>query len=289
MNAIYQSCEIIKEDDILKKIEICGRTCYQSGSKITETSSKDFVSKLLTLGHESVFEHIWLELILSSYDFGKLYRYHCEKVVKEGKESFIFFNPMRVSIIGNIRAIRDLTKRTGYNFKILYDLYPELFPDSRESKIFLDSKLITNPNITTVKFTTNRNVSHQLVRHEAEISQESQRYVVPSGKDKDSDKGMKFIIPVQFIQDGKVNKDLVGYNIWKHSCINSERDYMKLKDLRFPPQLCRNVLNSSIKTEIVMTCLNTQWEHIFRERLTNGADPQTRNLMQGFYNEFSNK
>lgn len=42
---------------ILKRIEQAGRICYKSENKITETSAKNFVAKIITMGHESVIEH----------------------------------------------------------------------------------------------------------------------------------------------------------------------------------------------------------------------------------------
>ncbi|ODS31856.1 MAG: thymidylate synthase flavin-dependent [Candidatus Scalindua rubra] len=49
--------DIINGDEILKKIEKAGRTCYKSEEKIITNSSKDFVRKILASGHESVIEH----------------------------------------------------------------------------------------------------------------------------------------------------------------------------------------------------------------------------------------
>ncbi|MCK9578613.1 FAD-dependent thymidylate synthase [bacterium] len=40
-----------------KHIELCGRTCYQSYSKITEDSSSRFIRMILENEHESVLEH----------------------------------------------------------------------------------------------------------------------------------------------------------------------------------------------------------------------------------------
>lgn len=45
-------------EQILKKIELCGRTCYKSEDKITEDSAKKFVTMLVNHGHESVLEHV---------------------------------------------------------------------------------------------------------------------------------------------------------------------------------------------------------------------------------------
>jgi len=60
MRIIPASFEIIDKidgDKILKQIEIIGRVCYKSEDRITSTSSKQFIQKLLNSGHESVIEH----------------------------------------------------------------------------------------------------------------------------------------------------------------------------------------------------------------------------------------
>ncbi len=60
MRIIPASFEIIDKidgDKILKQIEIIGRICYKSEDRITPTSSKQFIQKLLNSGHESVIEH----------------------------------------------------------------------------------------------------------------------------------------------------------------------------------------------------------------------------------------
>jgi thymidylate synthase, flavin-dependent len=60
MRIIEPSFEIldeIKGDEILRKIEIIGRVCYKSEDRITEDSSKKFISGILKNGHESVIEH----------------------------------------------------------------------------------------------------------------------------------------------------------------------------------------------------------------------------------------
>lgn len=44
-------------DTILKHIELCGRVCYKSEDKITETSAQTFVNNIIKQGHEAVLEH----------------------------------------------------------------------------------------------------------------------------------------------------------------------------------------------------------------------------------------
>lgn len=60
MKLIKASFEILTPIDgeqILKNIEIAGRTCYKSEDRITEDSSHKFVQMLLGRQHESVIEH----------------------------------------------------------------------------------------------------------------------------------------------------------------------------------------------------------------------------------------
>ena len=42
---------------ILQHIERCGRVCYKSEDKITETSAQAFVGNIIKRGHEAVLEH----------------------------------------------------------------------------------------------------------------------------------------------------------------------------------------------------------------------------------------
>lgn len=47
----------IDGNEILNKIERAGRTCYKSEDKISVDSSKQFIKKIMRIGHESVIEH----------------------------------------------------------------------------------------------------------------------------------------------------------------------------------------------------------------------------------------
>lgn len=61
MKVIQQSHEILympPKEEILKYIELAGRTCYKSENHITENSAQDFVKKVIDRGHESVIEHM---------------------------------------------------------------------------------------------------------------------------------------------------------------------------------------------------------------------------------------
>jgi thymidylate synthase (FAD) len=53
----YSIMQIMNWSDPLQLIEMAGRTCYKSESKITKDSSKKFVKMITERGHESVIEH----------------------------------------------------------------------------------------------------------------------------------------------------------------------------------------------------------------------------------------
>ena len=55
MKLIEPSVEILEQSSglngIYEQIEIAGRTCYKSEDKITETSAKDFVDRMVASKH----------------------------------------------------------------------------------------------------------------------------------------------------------------------------------------------------------------------------------------------
>ena len=60
MKIIKPSIEILDDlnpEEILKKLELCGRVCYKSEDKITPESAIKFISNIVKRGHESVIEH----------------------------------------------------------------------------------------------------------------------------------------------------------------------------------------------------------------------------------------
>lgn len=60
MKIIKPSVEILDDlnpEQILKKLEMCGRICYKSEDKITTESASRFISSIVKRGHESVIEH----------------------------------------------------------------------------------------------------------------------------------------------------------------------------------------------------------------------------------------
>lgn len=60
----FQILDKIDGNEILKKIERAGRTCYKSEDKITDESAKKFVKGIVSSGHESVIEHEKISVLI---------------------------------------------------------------------------------------------------------------------------------------------------------------------------------------------------------------------------------
>lgn len=111
----------------------------------------------------------------------------------------------------------------------------------------------------TVKFVTDRGISHEIVRHRlASYAQESTRYCNYS-QDKFGHE-LTFIIP-DFLEYKSE-----GWNIWKESMKQAEDAYFKMLDFGLSPQQARVVLPNSLKTEVVMTANLREWRHFFKLR-----------------------
>lgn len=119
----------------------------------------------------------------------------------------------------------------------------------------------------SVKFTVDRGVSHELVRHRiASFAQESTRYCNYS-KDK-FDNGITFIKPFFFENDSE------RYMEWEEAMNIAEQTYLKLLDLGATPQEARSVLPNSTKTEITITANYREWRNFFKLRTAKAAHPQ---------------
>ena len=57
INADVEFITPINGTVILQRLEQCGRVCYKSEDKITDTSAEAFVRGIIRRGHEAVLEH----------------------------------------------------------------------------------------------------------------------------------------------------------------------------------------------------------------------------------------
>lgn len=132
--------------------------------------------------------------------------------------------------------------------------------------------MLEHENIS-VKFITDRGVTHELVRHRhCGFAQESSRYC-SYNKDKFGNK-ITVIKPFYF-EIGSPE-----YQLWIEAMDRAGQAYFDLKNLcNVKNDMARGVLPTDLKTEITVTASLREWRAIFGLRCANDAHPAIRDLM----------
>jgi thymidylate synthase (FAD) len=278
MRIIKPTFEELSSADLYKKIEICGRVCYKSEDKITETSAIGFVKRICGYNHGSVLEHFALTFKISE----ALYL-----AIKSANIPFFSVSNVTCPLVSfNVRAFV-----TCYNNNLFTDIlkpitkymavnYPDLFAFNSDEEVE-EIEYITDYSTLTkeerymhkrisIKITTDRGVTHELVRHRlASFSQESTRYC-NYGKD-------KFGSEITVIEPCDLDENT--YPIWKDAMEKAEKAYFDMIDNKATPQIARSVLPNSLKTELCMTATIEEWNLVFDLRCALGAHPDCRAIM----------
>src|SRR6056297_1703389 len=130
----------------------------------------------------------------------------------------------------------------------------------------------------TVRFITNRGVTHELVRHRLfSFAQESTRYVRYSGQ-------IEFIKPCWWKGSTEDQR-----RIFQAAIGHAETCYTVLIASGWRPEQAREVLPNSLKTEIVVKGNIREWRHMFQLRTSKKAHPQMRALMLPLLEELQQK
>lgn len=245
MKIIKPNVKEIKQVDLFRHIEFCGKTCYKSTDNIKEGSAEKFVNMIKRNKHGSVLEHGTVYLTVPLGD--------------EYKEQN-FFNLLNNKYTKHREDDENYYITTNYRVIVENDFFN------------LMEKYQTEPNKKhykrrTFKIVCNRGVSHEFVRHRVmSFSQESQRYV---GYAKEKFGGeIKVIKPLYFKEGSFI------YRIWKFGVWVSEKIYLWLIRKGASPQEAREVLMNSTATELVMTGFESDWQDFFELRCSKSAHPQ---------------
>ena len=296
MKIIEQTAEIVNTTrNMLKDIELAARVSYKSEDKITEDSAKTMVERLIKLGH------------LAPLEFGTIYLKIpvIEAAVilisknANGKFSAPYVHKTRVNEVKNGITTSYFYVTTNYRF-IIENKLEELLKYECEPTEHHERRI-------TVKFTTNRSVSHELVRHRVfSFMQESQRFCNYNKGKFNSE--ITYIKPTwldiptgQYIYlDGDwcdVNRMKIQYNADDKGTINdflflinnAESTYMTLLGKGWKPQQARTILPNDTKTEIYMCGFESDWNHFFELRDVETVDPMMYDLAHKLHEQFNNK
>lgn len=158
MKLIDSKVEIIEQlpglEGVYKQIELAGRTCYKSEDKITENSAKEFVNRMINSKHGAMLEHgtVYLKVNVK-YDNEE----HCWPI----PQNFFpfFFERNKYSKVRKVEAEDVCSWYVTTNMRVI-----------AENNLFDCLEFICEPTEThekriTARFTCDRGVSHEIVRH----------------------------------------------------------------------------------------------------------------------------
>ena len=266
MKLINQSYEICKThgytlQDVYKDIERAARISYKSEDKITDDSAEKMVQRLISMKHYSPLE------------FGTIYLKITLDPIRNIYNALKYEN----NPFSAITIAKDSTRYITTNYRVIIENHWE------DDLQYMCAPTKYHQRRTTVKFITNRAVSHELVRHRSmSFMQESQRYVAYD-KDKFGNE-LTFIKPAwkQPELDEQTNETVLTHQLFA----NIEDTYMKLRSLGLTPQQARIVLPNATKTELYMCGFDKDWEHFFDLRDKTHVDPQMYDLAHPLHEDY---
>ena len=278
MKLINSSVEVIEPtgytlQDIYKQIELAGRTCYKSEDNMTDTSAKDFVNRMVASKHYAMLEHgtVYLKFTDNAVRTMIIDHIKCDEYLYDD------YTYNKYSIIHSVPCVGNTNWYVTTNYRVLV-----------ENNWLDDLQYLCEPTEyhekrITVRFICDRGVSHELVRHRVfSFAQESTRYCNYS-KDKFG-KELTFIKPSWWKEEDNEVATLY-IQPWR----NIENCYLTLIENGIKPQDARAILPNALKTEVVMTGFESDWDHFFELRCAKAAHPDMQKLANELKGKFHEK
>ena len=306
MKIIQPSFSIIDQDfgidGIFRQIELAGRTCYRSEDRITETSAKVFVERMIASGHTAMLEHGTVYLAMPMETILPIEANGWGKYVKNP-----YSKGYKVCEVGGERRVAVTT-----NYRVLV-----------ENGWLDDLRYICNPTIyharrITVLFHTQVAISREFNRHRVNsIAESSTRYCNYS-KDKFGNEITvnlpSWIEPAAITPEAmdkavmqnkllelantwgnaqvKFPKEFTALDYWLLANTMAEYCYMGLVQQGWTAQQARTILPLDTNTDLVHTAFVEDWQHFFDLRAlgtTGKPHPDASCLAIPLYNEFKKR
>lgn len=241
---------------VFEQIEIAGRTAYKSLDKIEKDdngrskTAKEFVERMVKMNHGSTLEHgtVYLEF---PFGRGADMMYGLLKYTSVKKNPNILDSPVYVTT----------------NYRVL-----------AENNLLDDLEFLCEPTEyhekrTTFRLTCARVQADSFVRHRVfSFLMESTRYCNYSNSK--FDKEITIVKPTKWEDYEKPL--LMFVTSWE----SAERTYMNLIDNGVNPEDARDVLPLQLKTELIMTGTESQWEQFFKLRISDHAHPDAKYIAE---------
>nr|DAJ77939.1 MAG TPA: Thymidylate synthase complementing protein [Caudoviricetes sp.] len=241
---------------VYEQIEIAGRTAYKSLDKIEyddngrSKTAKAFVDKMIELGHGSPLEH------------GTVYL----KFPSDGKVNMIYWLSS-YTIVKKDPNISDSPIYITTNYRVLVE------NDLLEDLEFLCEPTEYHEKRTTFRLTCARVQADSFVRHRVfSFLMESTRYCNYSNG--------KFNSEIEVVKPTKIDTFKGVLNEFIKSWEKSESAYIQLVNYGVKPEDARDVLPLQLKTELIMTGTESQWEQFFKLRISEHAHPDAKYIAE---------
>jgi flavin-dependent thymidylate synthase len=308
-----------KESELLRLIELAGRTAYKSEERITGDSARAFVLMLKKHEHLSVLEHSNIALKIrgtapSTTDAGNGFSPEsiCATIISAlgPRNAFhsVFLSPELIpdgfALAGNVRSwietLRSLEERNApcraFLTSHLNRFFPSLFEDAAPSneKWPLDVSLMDENDqldllrrepasdlpLFVFKIVCDRGITHELVRHRVfSFTQESTRYVNYGNR------GMTLILPEElqpfYDAGGEAFRETnPTVQEWLRRAEAIFDWYQGDLERGLRPEIARDILPNLLKSEIFVSGRWSGWEHFIRLRGSKQAHPRIRVIAQ---------
>ena len=244
---------------IYEQIEIAGRTAYKSLDKIEydkngrSKTAKEFVERMISMNHGSTLEHGTVYLLIHSKD--------------DNMRPYYFNNYSTCNLLPCLDNENRSIWAVTTNYRVLV-----------ENNILDDLKYMCEPTEyhekrTTFRLTCARVQADSFVRHRVfSFLMESTRYCNYS--DDKFNNEITVVKPVNWEEIGDNTKTFVAS--WKFS----ELGYDELIKNGIKPEDARDVLPLQLKTELIMTGTESQWEQFFKLRISDHSHPDAKYIAE---------
>lgn len=274
MKLVKQSFEILEQTDFSLKgikqfIERCGRVCYKSEDRITDTSYEKFVDMLIKKDHARPLEFGTVHLKTKSSNFqGFMQALYAEGIFNDVwiKSNY---NEEVVYTTTNYRYYLDMIKRIPFIKNYFTEEDNEYYPKRYTVHMILSRGVMD-------EFRTHVTLSHLA---------ESTRYCAYN-KDRFNNE-LTFIKP-DWLSDGDIidYKEKNEHHPYFAMLKREEQDYLTLTNNGWTPQQAREVLPLSVKSELISCGFRDAWDNFFYRRCAKDAHPMAREIATSLEDKF---
>ena len=306
MKIIQPSFSIIDQDfgidGIFRQIELAGRTCYRSEDRITETSAKVFVERMIASGHTAMLEHgtVYLSmpmetiLPIEANGWGK----YVKNPYSKGYKVCEVDGERRVAVTTNYRVLVE----NGWLDDLRYICNPTIYHARRITVLFHTQVAISREfnrhRVNSIAESSTRYCNYSKDKFGNEITLSLLSWIEPAAITPDAmDKAVMQNKLLELANtwgnaEVKFPKEFTALDYWLLANTMAEYCYMGLIQQGWTAQQARTILPLDINTDLVHTAFVEDWQHFFDLRAlgtTGKPHPDASCLAIPLYNEFKKR